>query len=72
MASTPIAPETLTSLVTTAEAAELAGVSVGAIRIWVHRGHLTPVGRERGRLMYRWIDVAKAELATRKRARRRY
>lgn len=73
---------------TTTDAANLAGVSVAAISNWRERGylgpdpenpgrqkriHLTPTRHNaRGRPLYRWIDVAKAEHATRERARRRY
>lgn len=63
-------------LLTTKQAAELAGVVPQAIRMWVKRGHLkvaTYQGREvrdeYGRPRYWRLDVAKAEYATRKRAR---
>ena len=63
-------------LLTTKEAAELAGVVPQAVRMWVKRGHLkvaTYKGREirdeQGRPRYWRLDVAKAEYATRKRAR---
>ena len=62
-----------TTLWTTAEAAEAAGVSPGVIRIWVHRGHLKRVNSEKARTpKYRAIDVVRAEKATRGRARRTY
>lgn len=80
--------ETLSSLITSSEASHLAGVSVAAICNWRERGylapdpdhpgkqkrvHLTPAGHDRrNRPLYRWIDVAKAEHATRTRARRTY
>lgn len=62
-----------TTLWTTAEAAEAAGVTTGVIRIWVHRGHLKRANSEKARTpKYRAIDVVKAEKATRERARRTY
>lgn len=66
------------ALLTASQAAMYARVSVAAICNWHTRGHL-PVamdeqGREirdlRGRPKYRLLDVAKAEHATHKRARR--
>jgi hypothetical protein len=60
-----------TKLMTNAEASYHAGVGVEAIRQWVKRGHLEVAARDmRGRPLYRWIDVAKAEHKTRKHARR--
>lgn len=63
-------------LLTTKQAAELAGVVPQAIRMWVIRGHLnvaTYEGKEirddKGNPRYWRLDVAKAEYATRKRAR---
>lgn len=65
--------ELIESRITTALAATYAGVTVAAIRKWVQRGHLTVDSRDhRGRPLYRWIDVARAERATRDRARRTY
>lgn len=62
-----------TTLWTTAEAAEAAGVKPGVIRVWVHRGHLRRANSEKCRTAkYRAIDVVKAEKATRERARRTY
>lgn len=62
-----------TTLWTTAEAAEAAGVEPGVIRIWVHRGHLRRANSPKCRTAkYRAIDVVKAEKATRERARRTY
>lgn len=66
------------ALLTATEAAIYAGVTVGAVCNWQRRGHLPvatdPRGRElrdsRGRPKYRLLDVAKAEHATHKRARR--
>lgn len=56
---------------TTAQAAELAGVSTAAIRQWVKREHLAPAGRDRrGQMMFTQTAVAKAEFKTRKHARR--
>jgi hypothetical protein len=66
-------PDDVNTLVTTAGAATIAGVSVATIRSWRLRGHLDVAGlTETGRPMYRWIDVAKAERHTRDRARRTY
>lgn len=60
-------------LLTTADASHHAGVSVAAIRKWVQRGHLAVADRDdRGRPLFRWIDVAKAEHFTRARANRKY
>lgn len=62
-----------TTLWTTAEAAQAAGVSPGVIRIWVYRGHLARANSEKARTAkYRAIDVVHAEKATRERARRSY
>lgn len=58
-------------LITTQQAAELAGVSAGAVRQWVRRGHLEKAGiDERGQSMFRVADVARAEFKTHKHARR--
>ncbi|MFC8859315.1 MerR family transcriptional regulator [[Kitasatospora] papulosa] len=72
-----------TDLLTTAQAAAHATrarqlLSAGAavirpasVRYWVKRGHLTAAGlTEAGHPMYRLVDVARAELATRSRALR--
>lgn len=77
-----LAPELIDSLITSTEAANLAGVTVAAISNWRERGYLTRDGQrvhlapaehdQRGRPLYRWIDVAKAERATRDRARRTF
>lgn len=62
-----------TTLWTTNEAAEAAGVEPGVIRVWAHRGHLKRANSEKARTpKYRAIDVVKAEKATRERARRTY
>lgn len=61
----------LNELITTSEAATLAGVTVAAISNWRDRGLLAQSGTDhRGRPLYRFLDVAKAERATRDRARR--
>jgi hypothetical protein len=64
-------------LLTTRQAAHLCGVKPQAIRMWVKRGHLNvatwngeEIRDERGNPRYWRLDVAKAEHATRKRARR--
>lgn len=64
-------------LLTTKQAAYLADVTPQAIRMWVNRGHLevaklndVEIRDEHGRPRYWRLDVAKAEHATRKRARR--
>lgn len=62
-----------TTLWTTAQAAEAAGVTPGVIRAWAHRGHLARANSPSARVpRYRAIDVVKAEKATRERARRTY
>ncbi|NML55683.1 MerR family transcriptional regulator [Streptomyces sp. R302] len=71
------------TLYTTAQAAEAATnwrrlLSAGAaavtpttIRSWATRGHLDPVGLDtKGRPLYAHADVARAEVATRRRALR--
>jgi hypothetical protein len=80
-----IAPETPETLISTTDAAYLAGVTVAAISNWRERGYLARIDGEtvrvhlvpakydaRNRPLYRWIDVAKAEHATRERARRKF
>lgn len=58
-------------LMTGPEAAELCGVSPITIRSWKRRGILAPAGLdERGRPLYRHLDIAEAEHATRARAHR--
>jgi predicted site-specific integrase-resolvase len=67
-----IAPD-LDEFLTTTRAANLIGVKVETIRKWRERGHLEVKGLdERGRPMYRWIDVVRAERATRDKAGRKY
>lgn len=66
-----VSPIDLSKLLTVETAAEHCGVQPVTIRQWVSRGHLAPVTRgNRGRLLFSIIDVAKAEKATRERARR--
>lgn len=66
-------PDILTSCITAAEAANLAGVKVGTIYSWKSREILKPVTTDKaGRPLFRFIDVARAELATRDRARRNH
>lgn len=66
-----LAPEGIDSLITASEASTLCGVALCTISAWTARGKLTPAGLDhRGRKLYRLLDVAKAERATRKRARR--
>jgi hypothetical protein len=55
----------------TAESAEAVRVQPGTVRKWASRGHLAPAGLdERGRPLYRAIDVIHAEHKTRAHARR--
>ncbi|QCW22263.1 MerR-like transcriptional regulator [Gordonia phage ThankyouJordi] len=64
-------PDGIDSLITTTEAATLCGVSTATVRKWVQRNRLAPSGLDdNGRNLFRLIDVAKAERATRQRARR--
>lgn len=66
-------------LVSAELAAQIAGVSVSAIRVWKNRGHLdiardtdgVPFRDEQGRQVFDYMDVIKAEFKTRKAARRR-
>jgi len=58
----------LNTLVTTTEAASIAGVTVAAISKWKDRGILKPSGlNEQGRPLYTIADVARAERQTRQR-----
>ena len=68
------------ALLTATEAAAYAGVTVQAIINWRTRGyinqhgereHLQPAGTKSGRPAYRLLDLAIADRATGKRARRR-
>jgi len=66
-----LTPQGIDTLITSNEAATLCGVSAATIRKWVQRGTLAPKGMdEHGRKLFRLLDVAKAERATRDRARR--
>lgn len=67
------------SLITLVEAAELTGLTVPVIRNWIKRGyrgrdrewaHLPATWTAEGKWLVRPIDVARAESATRARARR--
>jgi hypothetical protein len=61
----------INALLTATQAAGYAGVTRQAIINWRNRGHLTAAGHDpAGRPLYRLLDVAKAEHATRRRARR--
>ncbi len=49
-------------LLTTAQAAEVAGVKIDRVRKWDRRGHLERAGlNERGWPVYRALDVAKCK-----------
>jgi hypothetical protein len=80
MQTAVLAPEGVDSLVLASEAAGLCGVAEVTIRRWAHRGYVDRTGTRqtllvsgkdtRGRNLYRLLDIAKAERATRERARR--
>jgi hypothetical protein len=56
---------------TTQEAAAHAGDSTWAIYQWCNRGHLQHAGlNERGQKLFRHLDVTRAEMATRPKAKR--
>ncbi|MDX3712745.1 helix-turn-helix domain-containing protein [Streptomyces europaeiscabiei] len=56
---------------TVKEAALHAGVSVQTVYSWVRRGHLTVGGLDhRNQKVFRHLDVARAEMATRAKAQR--
>lgn len=64
-------------LLTYEEAAQASGIRVDTLRVWRNRGHLPQARDRKGRPLYRGrsplfrlIDVARAEYATRHRARR--
>lgn len=64
-------PEGIDSQITASEAAQLCGVALCTITKWVRESRIQPVGINRqGRKVYKLLDVAKAERATRDRARR--
>lgn len=53
------------------EAADLTGVSPQTVYSWIRRGHLTVEGLDhRGQKLLRHLDVARAEMATRAKAKR--
>jgi hypothetical protein len=62
-------PLDVNALLTRGQAADYAGVQPNAITNWCARGHLTITPTDDGP-RYRLLDVAKAEYATRRRARR--
>lgn len=71
MAGTAVlTPDGIDSQITATEAADYCGVRLCTITKWVREGRLAPVDIRQGRKYYRILDVAKAEHATRKRARR--
>lgn len=72
MAGTAVlTPEGIDSQITATEAAALCGVAVCTITKWVRERRIEPVGLNiQGRKLYRLLDVAKAEYATREKARR--
>lgn len=46
---------------TTAEAAEILGVSVALVRLWAHRGKLKVYGHVKGKAVYSELDVLRLE-----------
>lgn len=63
----------INSLLSTSEAANVAGVAVCTISNWRSRGLLQPSDADAaGRPLYKLLDVAKAERATREKARRTF
>ncbi|GAA1164296.1 DNA-binding transcriptional MerR regulator [Kitasatospora gansuensis] len=63
----------MTELLTTRQAAALCGVAPGTIRSWASRGLLDRAGLDgRGHPLYRQLDVARAEAATRDHAGRTF
>ncbi|WP_188273845.1 MerR family transcriptional regulator [Streptomyces sp. CBMA152] len=52
-------------LLTTREAARVAGVKISTIRQWQRRGYLTPIARYRTTNLYREDHVLRAERARR-------
>lgn len=68
-----LAPDGVDTLLTPTQAAQLAGVTPATIRQWASRGKLTPAGLgAHGAKLYRWLDVARCEHATRHRSGRRH
>lgn len=64
-----ILAESLDDLVSTTDAAAACGVDAATIRQWASRKHLKPSGLDdRGRPMYRLIDVLRVARDTRQRA----
>ncbi|WP_307128874.1 helix-turn-helix domain-containing protein [Streptomyces sp. B1I3] len=59
------------TLLTSAVAAQEAGVVPATIRKWVQLGHLRPSGQQGRNHLYRLEDVFAAERATRRAPRRR-
>jgi excisionase family DNA binding protein len=56
---------------TVKEAALFVGVDVQTVYSWIRRGRLEVTGLDhRGRKLFRHLDVAKAELVTRTKAKR--
>lgn len=66
-----LTPDGIDSEITATEAAALCGVALCTITKWVREERISPCGINRqGRKVYRLLDVAKAERATRDKARR--
>jgi len=66
---TLLVPDSLDDLITTTEAAGECGVSISTISNWAARGHLKASGLdERGRPLYKRVDVLRAERDVRRRA----
>lgn len=66
-----LTPDGIDTQITATEAADLCGVALCTITKWVRCGRIEAVGLNRqGRKLYRLLDVAKAERATRDKARR--
>jgi DNA-binding transcriptional MerR regulator len=63
-----LAPEALDNLVSATDAATHCGVGASTVRMWRARGYLNPSGLdEKGRPLYRLIDVLRAARDTRRR-----
>lgn len=66
-----LTPDGIDSQITATEAAQLCGVALCTITKWVREGRIQPVGMNiQNRKLYRLLDIAKAERATREKARR--